>query len=176
MLCNALSMFQDTAPGLKRKPADIFACFQERNNFTSVSIRFRPERDYSQRHRARLLLATDRHGACGNAHTSCRVGHKCRAVQINSAIAPRRAKTSAVHWPCLYAFSLPPLEPLGEGSPCIRQRPACTTEVIAPTPSVTIICGRYCANSPPACVLNAPVIATYSPGAVASIQGQENIQ
>ena len=28
----------------------------------------------------------------------------------------------------------------------------------------------------PAYVLNAPVIATYSPGAVASIQGQENLQ
>jgi hypothetical protein len=42
-----------------------------------------------------------------------------------------------------------------------------------PTPSVTIICGRYCADSPPACVLDASVIATYSPGVVASIQGQE---
>jgi hypothetical protein len=99
-----------------------------------------------------------------------------RAVQINLAIAPHRAKTSAVHWPCFYALSLPPLEPLGEGPRCIRQRRTCTTEVIAPIPSVTIICGRYCADSPPAFVLNAPVIAAYSPGVVASIQGQENIQ
>ena len=45
----------------------------------------------------------------------------------------------------------------------------------APTPCVTIICGRYCADSPPAS-LNTPVIAIYSPGVVASIQGQENIQ
>jgi hypothetical protein len=123
----------------------------------------------------------------------------CRAVQINSAIAPRRAKTSAGALAVLYAFSLPPWSPLararrasgsglqvGRSTRGLETTPleigaqnfilASTTEVIAPTPSVTIICGRYCADSPPACVLKARVIATYSPGAVASIQGQENIQ
>ena len=150
MLCNALSMFQDTAPGLKRSHGHI-RVFKNAITSPRCASASAPSAIIHSAAKPRLLLATDRHDACGNAHASCRVGHKSPrgADQFGDSSAPSKDLQPA-HWPCLYAFSLPPLEPLGEGSPCIRQRPACTTEVIAPTPSVTIICGRYCADSPPA--------------------------
>ena len=81
-----------------------------------------------------VLLATDRHGACGNAHTSCRVGHEL----------PRSAyqfgDSSKDVCRALAVFARVLTTPLGERPPCIRQRPAHDAEVIAPTSGMTIIC------------------------------------
>ena len=127
----------------------------------------------SQRHRARLRLATtDRHGACGNAHTSCRVGHDRRAVEINigDSSTPSKRRQPCTGRVCTRSTTR--LEPLksvrrasGSGPPARggdRANPRCDDYMWS------LPC-----KLAPACVLNAPVMATYSPGVVASIQGQE---
>ena len=111
-----------------------------------MSIRFRPDRNDSQRPEP---------GYCWRQTATVRVAMLTRhavsvmnrrAVQIKFSDSSSKDVSRAL---AAFVRALTaPLEPLGEGPRCIRQRRTCTTEVIAPIPSVTIICGRYCADSP----------------------------
>jgi hypothetical protein len=86
-----------------------------------------------------------------------------RAVEINSAIAPRRAKD--VSRACLHAFLLP-LGALEERPPCIQQRPAHGRGGDRANPWYDDYMWSLPCRLTPACVLNAPVMATYSPGLI----------